>query len=63
MANQAKELVAVVSRLAMSPVVRGITVRQVTATESGGEAGEARVVAAAAGVPSEETFVQRSCSW
>ena len=63
MANQAGGLVPAVSRLAAPPMVRGITVRQVTATESGGEAGEVRVVAAAAGVPREETFGQRSCSW
>jgi hypothetical protein len=63
MANKSGELVPAVSRVATPPTVRGITVRQVTATERGVEAGEVRVVAAAAGVRSEETFGQRSCSW
>ena len=63
MANQAAELVAAASRAATPPIVRGITVHQVTATERGVEAGEVRVVPAAAGVRSEETFGRRSCSW
>jgi hypothetical protein len=62
MANQAGGLVPAVSRVATAPIVRGITVRQVIATERGVEAGGVRVVAAA-GVRSEETFGQRSCSW
>ena len=62
MANKSGELVPAVSRVATPPTVRGITVRQVTATERGVEAGEVRVVAAAAGVRSEETFGQRYCS-
>ena len=60
MANQAGGLVPAVSRVATAPMVRGITVRQVTATERGVQAGGVRV---AAGVRSEETFGQRSCSW
>jgi hypothetical protein len=63
MENQAGELVPAASRAATPPTVRGITVHQVTATETGVEAGEVRVVAAAAGVRSGETFGQRSCSW
>lgn len=63
MANRTGGLVPAVSRVAIPPQAGGITVRQATATEKGGEAGVVRVVAAAAGVPSEETFGQRSCSW